>query len=583
MAKKTDWITLGKMEDGKDFKMDLTEMMRTGLLVQANSGGGKSYLVRKILEETHGKVQQIVIDIEGEFSTLREKFDYLLVGKNGDIEANPKTAPILAKKLLELNTSAIIDLYELTHSDRIRFVKVFLEALINAPKDLWHPVLIVLDEAHKYAGEREKQESVGAVIALAERGRKRGFGKLFATQRLAKLHKDVAAETNNKLIGRTGLDLDMRRAADELGFSKEDMLTLRNLEAGEFYAFGPALSRQVIKVRIGKVKTHHPEPGEGLADYKPEPSTKVKEILKKLTDLPQEAEKELKEVSALKARVRELEAQKKQPEPKPAPIIKGYSEADLAFAKKIGFRDSKAMYEEAVTQRDRIIREMARKLKLATDNMVDAAKLCEQWQNLPKITFSSLPEIKQARPITAVSAAPKKEEKAKIEVAAVNPDGTEITYKLVDRKALAFLNAHPDAAFSRVQIAVGIGYSVRSSGFEQGIAKLKSNGLIKKVGEKYSMNPDAISQAEEITANEDWKPSKDAFIAHLKKCDRDIMAFLMEHQDSSYTKEDIADNIGRSVESSGFQQGLAKLKSLELVNKDGDQISLNPELLEILA
>jgi len=60
-------------------------LIDTRALVQANSGGGKSYAIRKLLEKTHGKVHQIVFDIEGDFSSLREKFDYVLAGKGGDL------------------------------------------------------------------------------------------------------------------------------------------------------------------------------------------------------------------------------------------------------------------------------------------------------------------------------------------------------------------------------------------------------------------------------------------------------------------------------------------------------------------
>src|SRR5713226_368106 len=85
--------------------LDLPTLLDTRLLVQANSGGGKSWLIRRILEQSQGKVQQIVIDLEGEFSSLREKFDYILVGTDGDTPADPNSANLLARKLLELNVS----------------------------------------------------------------------------------------------------------------------------------------------------------------------------------------------------------------------------------------------------------------------------------------------------------------------------------------------------------------------------------------------------------------------------------------------------------------------------------------------
>src|SRR5918911_4107554 len=110
-----------------DVAVDLPTLIDTRLLVQANSGGGKSWLLRRILEQSHGKVQQIVIDLEGEFATLREKYDYVLAGKGGDTPAEPRSAHLLARRLLELNVSAIIDLYELNHFDRKRYVKLFLD------------------------------------------------------------------------------------------------------------------------------------------------------------------------------------------------------------------------------------------------------------------------------------------------------------------------------------------------------------------------------------------------------------------------------------------------------------------------
>ena len=86
-------MIIGKNSETKEnVKIDLTNLIISRLLIQANAGGGKSWLIRKVLEESHGKVQQIVIDLEGEFSTLREEYDYLLCGRDGDIPVNIRTA-----------------------------------------------------------------------------------------------------------------------------------------------------------------------------------------------------------------------------------------------------------------------------------------------------------------------------------------------------------------------------------------------------------------------------------------------------------------------------------------------------------
>ncbi len=295
----------------KDISADLNHLVESRFMIQANSGGGKSWAIRRFLEQSHGKVQHIILDIEGEFSTLREDYDYILAGKDGDIPADPRSAALLARKLLELNVSAIIDLYELHAHERKQFVKIFLDAMVNAPKNLWHPCIVVLDEAHVFAPQVGQSEALQSVIDMATRGRKRGFCLVPATQRLSKLHKDVAAECNNKLIGRTGLDVDMKRAAEELGFTtKEQLLSLRALAPGEFYAFGPAISTEVVKFKIGEVHTtHKPKTGSKAGKVTP-PTAAIHNILGKLSDLPQEAKKEAQTVQELKNEIISLKRQK---------------------------------------------------------------------------------------------------------------------------------------------------------------------------------------------------------------------------------------------------------------------------------
>lgn len=304
---------INKLTIGEGVDIDLATLIDTRLLVQANSGGGKSWLIRRLLEQSHGKVQQIIIDLEGEFSTLREQYDYILAGKDGDTPAEPRSAALLARRLLELKVSAIIDLYELSHQDRKRFVRLFLTAMVNAPKSLWSPVLVVIDEAHVFAPQTGSSEAMESVIDLATRGRKRGYCAVLATQRISKLHKDAVAEMNNKLIGRTGLDIDRKRAAEELGFTtKEDSLSLRNLAPGSFYAFGPAISDAVTEVAVGPVNTSHPKAGDRILTHTTPPTEKIKAILNKLADLPQEARQEAETLETLRDQVSKLTRENKR-------------------------------------------------------------------------------------------------------------------------------------------------------------------------------------------------------------------------------------------------------------------------------
>lgn len=283
--------------------IDLPVLLESRLLVQAGSGGGKSWALRRILEQTAAKVQQLVIDPEGEFATLREKFDYVIAAAHdGDAVASPQTAALLARRLMESGVSAILDIYDLKQHERVLFVRRFLDALVNLPRKLWHPTLVVLDEAHVYCPQTGSAESASAVIDICTRGRKRGLCTVLATQRLSKLHKDAAAEMQNKLIGLTGLDIDVKRAADELGMSAKDAhQVLRTLEPGQFFAFGPALTRAPERVMIGPVQTTHPKAGQRLLQAPPPASEKVRTELAKLADLQKEAEHEARTIDELKA------------------------------------------------------------------------------------------------------------------------------------------------------------------------------------------------------------------------------------------------------------------------------------------
>ena len=309
-------FVIGKnLKDNSKVYINLDSLVKSRMLIQASAGGGKSYLLRKILEETYGLIPQIIIDSEGEFSTLREKFDYILIGEDGDLPIDIRSAELLAKKLLETRASAILDLYGLKKHERPIFVKRFLEAVMNVKKELWHPTLIAIDEAHLYCpeGKSGKSEATSTVIDLMSRGRKRGYVGVLATQRISKLNKDASAECDNRFIGKCIQDIDRKRAAEELGIvSKEKIIDLRKLKAGEFYVFGSSISDEVIKIKVGKVKTSHPEAGMGKI-IAPLPQTnKIKEILKKLIDLPQKAEEELREKQDYLKKINELKMENRK-------------------------------------------------------------------------------------------------------------------------------------------------------------------------------------------------------------------------------------------------------------------------------
>lgn len=566
-------VKIGSLvESDGSLTLDIPILLKTRLVVQASSGGGKSYAIRKIIEETHGQVQQIIIDIEDDFSTLREKYDFVLCGKGGDIEAHPRTAELLARKVLELHADVIINLYELKMHERVRFVKLFLDAMIAAPKELWHPAMVILDEAHLFAPEGSKSESLSAVIDMASRGRKRGFCIIPATQRPAKLHKDVSAECQNKLIGLANQDLDRKRAAEEIGFvSKADTLQLRDLDAGEFFALGPAFGRGVRKVRIGKVSTTHHEAGRSLKTIsKPKATGKVKEILSKLQDLPQEAEEELKTVQALSEKVKSLQRELSQQKVKVKVEVKKVL-------------DPKALKLEA------------RKIRLGMINAINkyfaAAEKNPEEVEIP--VYGNFPSISEQRfGIDHSSASGSKFASKKAEVpkvightkigAPISSKG-DTSFGKCERAILKFLAVRADGTFNKTQIGAMTEYSPTSGGFNNAISKLTKAGLICKMGNgSFNINGGQIEEVKQILGSDYLSPEPQAllgWLSKLGKCERQIFQTVKDSSDP-VSKQELGEMTNYSATSGGFNNAISKLTTLGLIQKNSDgTIALNQELV----
>lgn len=314
-------IKIGKAGT-KNVALDLNRLIDTRMLVAANSGGGKSWFFRLMAEQCAGKVQIIILDPEGEFITLREKIDIALIGEDGELHTEIKTAKLLARKLAQHQASAIIDLYGLKLNDRREYMSLFLDSLMSLGRKYWHPILVFIDEAHIFAPEKGKSNSTDAIITLMSQGRKRGYAGILATQRLSKIHKDAIAETNNVFIGRTWLDNDQIRAGDLLGMGKADRLKLRDIAAGEFFAFGPALTIDgVTKFKTGSVESTHPKAGERHKMTVPPASEAVLGVLSQMGDIPAQVQEEEDLIARLqgenidfKRQIARLKRERPQPE-----------------------------------------------------------------------------------------------------------------------------------------------------------------------------------------------------------------------------------------------------------------------------
>jgi hypothetical protein len=473
----SDSIVLGQLVDDGPLKIHIPTLVDSRALITGNSGAGKSRLLRRLVEQAFGAIQILVLDPEGEFSTLREKHGFLLAGRGGEMPAEPRAAALMARRLMELRASAVLDLYDLKIGQQRDFVKLFLESLLEMPRDQYRPVLLVIDEAQTFCPERSSGEasSTEAVIALMAKGRKRGLCGIPATQRLSMLHKDAAAQASNNFIGRTTLDVDQKRAAAVLGISAAaERVALRDLPLGTFLAYGPALSKPgVVRFQGGDILTTHPKAGQRHTAVAPPAPAAVRKVAAELADLPAQAEEEIRSLQAAKARVRELEGQLRA-RPK----------------EKVEKEVVKRVEVSVVSPAE------ARRLALAVHRMDKAAdKLRETVAVVHGVAADLAPALRRVGqpapqvPPPRVVAPPPAQRTVRAPIAARTATGESIGAG--ERRVLTAIAQYPEGA-SRSQLTVLTGY--KRSSRDAYISRLRAAGLVEVSGDSVVATQQGIAE-----------------------------------------------------------------------------------------
>jgi uncharacterized protein len=584
-------IVIGK-SSGHNVGFDLDELLTTRLLITANSGGGKSFLVRRILEQAFGKIQCFVIDVAGEFATLREKYGYVLVGEHGETPVDIRSAGLVAEKLLELRASAVFDLYSLKPpAHRHTWVKHFLAAMMNAPKKLWHPVLVIVDEAHKFMPENGEGESEAKdeMLSLCSDGRKYGYCAILPTQRLAKLDKSGASELLNVMVGPTFIDVDLQRAHKALGIVRTEWAAfdeqMKTVAPGNFWALGRAISKKRILIEVGDVATTHPKPGAAHSAEPPPPPEKVKGLLPKLADLPQVAETKARTEVEMRREIRDLntklaiaQKQKAVPaqvvkgDPRQARIIQQLRTA-LEDAKKlmakfqsqaiqpavINMQQVEAAVKDAVTRIVRLSEQSSsQQLKQFEQLKREAKPLLDRLQKLLDMPISATPMV----PASALAQAPN-EIPAQVEPPSIEGITRPQSFIL---SALAEFQAIGLRDIARAPLAARSGASPNSSSFANNLSSLRTKGLVEFGAGKVQLTTEGaqtIGSRSVALTPEEMRSSINKLLTSPQRL---IMDALYNAWPSSLTRDELAEKVGASSLSSSFGNNLSAMRAIGVVD-----------------
>ncbi|MGC2234279.1 MAG: type IV secretory system conjugative DNA transfer family protein [Candidatus Acidiferrum sp.] len=572
-------IIIGK-SGGKNVHIDLDVLLTTRLLLTADSGGGKTYALKKLCEEIFGKVPIHIIDPEGEFAALRERFGFVFVGKGGETPADVRSAGMVAQKLLEYRASAICDIYEMKPSQRHEWVRNYIDGLIEAPKKLRHPTIILVDEAHMFCPEHGKGESIAseAMISLCTRGRKRGLCAIWATQRLAVLNKDASGMLLNRLIGPTFEDVNLKRAMDILSVSREHQNEFRQqtqlMEPGNFWALGRAISKERILVKIGKIATPHGEEAMKYSDTPPPAPASIAKLLPKLSDLPKAAEEKAKTEAELRSEIRSLKAQLRV-----QPTVS--KEVKVADPKAIeqALNKQRAEYEKTLRLSESAAREGLRVLVQIRDMATKTTTIYGEPIKLPKVSYDkstvqrSLPSDPAHRTETRPPA-PQYAETPRL--AQVETNGNKLRSG-AERMLAALATWHPNG-MSEGQMRAHAGlkksgtFSAYMSDLRKGYIE-ERNGMVfaTQQGLDYCQHIPAAPQTTEEVLNI-WNPK-------LRDGARRMLDALVRRGGEAVSKEELGE-LAQLQKSGTFSAYLSDLKTarLAIVNRDGT-VAANKETL----
>ncbi len=284
-------MKIAKNQNNEYVEIDEKRLMTERTFICSMTRYGKSYGIRKIVEELFGKTGIIIVDPEGEYASLREKFPFLIVGK--DIPLNPDTAEFIAETTLKENLSLIIDSSTADTIDEQEFVRRFIDKFMDLELTKKKSYLFILEEADEFAPEKGvyKSGSLRSIINLAKKGAKRGLGLILATQRPAMISKFVLSQCANQIVGHTEWSGDIKVLQQYLRIESEMANKIPGFEPGEFLFKGNFIKEPQI-LKIDEVKTAHLG---GTPTITPPTTKELKDIISKLsTSLPKIVEEKLK-------------------------------------------------------------------------------------------------------------------------------------------------------------------------------------------------------------------------------------------------------------------------------------------------
>jgi len=246
------------LDISRDLSLDLEEIIGQCVAILGIRGSGKSNTAGVIFEELlRNRYPMSIVDIEGEYFGLKEKYEVLVVGTGDgvEIEIDADCAGEIAQVSMEQNVPVVLDLSGFLSDERTELLKAYLSSLWNLAGTLRRPYIIGIEEAHEFIPQGVKNELKEMIARIALRGRKRGLGGIIVSQRSAKVDKDVLSQAGMLFLHRVVHEVDMRVYGELLPWRKSEVKEIvGSLDTGDcIYMNGD----QILPIYVRERETFH--------------------------------------------------------------------------------------------------------------------------------------------------------------------------------------------------------------------------------------------------------------------------------------------------------------------------------------
>jgi hypothetical protein len=266
-----------------DLVLEANDIVGAGINIFGVKGSGKTGAVARLAEQFAPlRVSEVLFDLKGDLDSLvtdrrRDGRPYVPNGYLGTRERAPRGRTILKK-----GVQAVYDLRTWQTPEEMAnlicvIVEEMLETVALTPEGDLAPCLVFLDEAEywlpqsqpSYLSGHTYRRLLDAFHLLATMGRSRGLAPVIATQRIAKVNKDIIAQAEMNVLMKAVLDIDLDRYSDYFNKSLASRERIRGFEAGEAVVCLPDGSQVLTRFfeRESRHRSHTPHVTAALTKF----------------------------------------------------------------------------------------------------------------------------------------------------------------------------------------------------------------------------------------------------------------------------------------------------------------------------